>query len=69
VEHGENAGEHLAHVNVVRSFASRALSDGNTGHWQLPIGNELADRSLRIVAFTEDSSQRDISGATAVELP
>jgi hypothetical protein len=69
VEHGENAGERLAHVNVVRRFASRALGDANTGHWELPIGNELANQSLRIVAFAEDGSQRDISGATAVELP
>ncbi len=69
VEHGENAGERLAHVNVVRSFASRALSDANAGHWTLPVGSAFAADRVGVVAFAEDATQRDISGATALELP
>jgi hypothetical protein len=69
VEHGENAGERLAHVNVVRNFASRALSAGTSGHWELPITGELKGKSVGLVAFTEDNTQRDVSGATALELP
>ncbi len=69
VEHGENAGERLAHVNVVRVFTSRALSDGKAGHWTLPSGPDFAGRRVGVVAFAEDASQRDISGATALELP
>jgi hypothetical protein len=69
VEHGENAGERLAHVNVVRVFESRALSDGNAGHWTLKPGPDFAARRVGIVAYAEGASQRDISGATALELP
>jgi hypothetical protein len=69
VEHGENAGERLAHVNVVRAFASRALSAGNAGHWTLQAGPDFAARRIGVVAYAEDASQRDISGATALELP
>jgi len=69
VEHGENAGERLAHVNVVRAFASRALSDGNAGRWTLKPGPDFAARRVGVVAYAEGASQRDISGATALELP
>ncbi len=69
VEHGENAGEHLAHVNVVRVFTSRALSEGKAGHWTLPAGPDLARRAVGVVAFAQEATQRDISGATALELP
>lgn len=69
VEHGENAGERLAHVNVVRVFASRALSDGNAGRWTLKPGPDFTARRVGVVAYAEGASQRDISGATALELP
>ena len=36
VARGENAGEHLAHVNVVRAFSSRPLSAAESGAWVLP---------------------------------
>jgi hypothetical protein len=69
VEHGENAGERLAHVNVVRAFASRALSAGSAGRWTLQAGPDFAARRVGVVAYAEGASQRDISGATALELP
>ncbi|MEO8980497.1 MAG: DUF1223 domain-containing protein [Polyangiaceae bacterium] len=69
VEHGENAGERLTHVNVVRVFTSRKLSDGTAGHWTLPAGPDFTARRVGVVAFAEDASQRDVSGATALELP
>jgi hypothetical protein len=69
VEHGENAGERLAHINVVRAFASRTLSAGSAGHWTLQAGPDFAARRVRVVAYAEGASQRDISGATALELP
>lgn len=69
VEHGENAGERLAHVNVVRAFASRMLSDGNAGRWTSKPGPDFAARRVGVVAYAESTSQRDISGATALELP
>jgi hypothetical protein len=69
VEHGENAGERLAHVNVVLAFASRVLSAGSTGHWTLQAGSDFTARPVGVVAYAEGASQRDISGATALELP
>jgi hypothetical protein len=69
VESGENAGERLAHVNVVRSFVSRALNDGSAGHFTLTTSSEFDAGHLAVVAYVEDASQRDISGATALELP
>jgi hypothetical protein len=69
VEHGENAGQRLAHVNVVLAFATRALSAGSSGHWTLPAGSDFTARPVGVVAYAEGASQRDISGATALELP
>ncbi len=69
VEHGENAGERLVHVNVVRSFTSRALSEGADGHWVFASVGDFATHRVGVVAYAEGTTQRDISGAAAVELP
>ena len=69
VESGENAGERLAHVNIVRVFSSRPLSQGTAGQWSPPAGPAFEARKVSVVAFVEGASQRDISGAVALELP
>jgi len=68
VKSGENAGERLAHVNVVRAFTSRALAAGNAGSWSFTPGPDFDARRVRVVAYAEDATQRDISGATALQL-
>ena len=68
VERGENAGNHLTHVNVVRLFTTRALSAGTSGHWSAPAGPEFDARPVGVVAYAERAAQRDISGAAALEL-
>lgn len=68
VKSGENAGERLAHVNVVRSFATRALATSTTGTWSVAPSAELAAGALGVVAYVESAAQRDITGATAVTL-
>ena len=68
VERGENAGERLAHVNVVRAFSSRPLSQGATGQWSPPPGPDFEAKTVGVIAFVEGESQRDISGAAALEL-
>ncbi len=67
VERGENAGEHLAHVNVVRAFSSRPLT-AEGGTWALPAQPELAARRLAVVAYVQAPAQGDVSGASALEL-
>jgi hypothetical protein len=69
VEHGENAGERLAHVNVVRAFVTRPLSAGVAGQFTLTAGPDIEAGRVGLVAYAEDASQRDISGAAALELP
>jgi hypothetical protein len=68
VERGENAGERLAHVNVVRRFTSLPLSEGLAGNWSARPDPEMAAGPWGVVAFAEGASQRDISGAAALEL-
>jgi hypothetical protein len=68
VESGENAGERLAHVNVVRVFRTRPLSAGTAGSWSPTPGPDVQARRVGIVAYVEGVSQRDISGAAALEL-
>jgi len=46
-----------------------ALSAGSAGHWTLQAGPDFAARRVGVVAYAEGASQRDISGATALELP
>ena len=68
VERGENAGERLGHVNVVRVFDSRPLSKGTTGSWSPAPSPDFQARRVGVVAYVEGVSQRDISGAAALEL-
>jgi hypothetical protein len=68
VQSGENAGERLAHVNVVRAFARRALGSGSSGTWSFEPSVDFAARRVGVVAYAEDATQRDVSGASALEL-
>ncbi len=68
VERGENAGERLAHVNVVRAFSTRALSEGSAGTWSPAADPEFQSRRVGVVAYVEGAAQRDVSGAAALEL-
>jgi hypothetical protein len=68
VKSGENAGERLAHVNVVRAFTSRALGPSNAGRWSFAPNGSFDARPLGVIAYAEGAAQRDISGATALEL-
>jgi hypothetical protein len=68
VERGENAGERLGHVNVVRVFSSRPLSEGTSGSWSPAPSPDFQARRVGVVAYVEGVSQRDISGAAALEL-
>jgi len=68
VQSGENAGSHLAHVNVVRAFEVRALAASAGGSWSVQLPPDFGSRQVTFVAYAEDSEQRDVSGAAALEL-
>jgi len=68
VRSGENAGERLAHTNVVRSFATRSLAAGAAGNYAFVPDADLAGKPLRVVAYVESASQRDVTGASELEL-
>ena len=68
VQSGENAGERLTHVNVVRAFASRALGSQSAGNWSFEASTDFDARRVGVVAYAEDATQRDVSGAAALEL-
>jgi hypothetical protein len=68
VKSGENAGERLTHVNVVRAFESRPLAGGGVGTWSFKPSADFGARRVSIVAYAEDTTQRDISGAAALDV-
>jgi hypothetical protein len=68
VKSGENAGERLSHVNVVRAFSTHALAAGSAGTSSFKPNTDFGARHVVVVAYVEDSTQRDISGAAALEL-
>jgi hypothetical protein len=68
VERGENAGQRLAHSNVVRGFETRTLSATTSGTWTPALEPASMARRVGIIAYTEGAAQRDISGASALEL-
>lgn len=68
VERGENAGDRLQHVNVVRVFSTRPLSAGTVGTWVPGPVPDFQTLRVGVVAYVESTSQRDISGAAALEL-
>ncbi len=68
VQSGENAGERLSHVNVVRGFVTRTLTPSALGTWSFAPNVELAARAVRVIAYVESASQHDVIGATALEL-
>jgi hypothetical protein len=68
VQSGENAGSHLTHVNVVRAFEVRALAASAAGTWSVQLPSDFDSQKVAFVAFAEDNTQRDVSGAAALEL-
>jgi hypothetical protein len=68
VKSGENAGERLTHVNVVRAFVTRALGGAGTGSWRFESSAGYDLQRVIIVGYAQSSAGRAISGATAIAL-
>jgi hypothetical protein len=67
VPRGENAGESLAHVQVVRALQSVSLDEAS-GKRTFEVPKSLEADAASVVAYVQDSESMHISGAAAAEL-
>ena len=63
VQRGENSGETLHHVNIVRSIQT-INSKNNTGNLSFNLPAGLSAKDFEIIAFTQDANNLKITGAT-----
>lgn len=67
IARGENAGRTLRQDNVVRAFVSARL-DAERGQVQLVTPPDLDPRNATVVGYVQESGNRAVIGATAIEL-
>lgn len=67
VPRGENAGRSLSHVNVVRAFETTSLRDA-TGKVKLELPSRMTTENARIIAYVQDETSLQITGAAAVRV-
>jgi hypothetical protein len=63
---GENQGQRLQHVNVVRSFQSVSLKSGKEGVADLKIPDGLAARDCKVIAFLQNKEDGRITEAASI---
>lgn len=66
VERGENHGRTLSHVQIVRSIESVPLK-GNEGQASIQLPKGFNKNGSEIIAFVQNTSNGEISGATKAE--
>ena len=64
---GENSGRKLAHVNVVRDFQTVILNN-STGTVKVTLPDEVTVGDMQVVAYTQLSSNLQVTGAISVSL-
>jgi hypothetical protein len=60
IKGGENTGKALEHMNVVRAFVSQNKDNGVVN---ITMPNDLSPRDLHIIAYTQNTASRYITGA------
>jgi hypothetical protein len=69
VTRGENAGEHLAHRNIARNFATRSLATGHDdGTWDAGLPEDFSPSGARVLAFAQRAPQGAITGAALTSI-
>ncbi|MEM6844278.1 MAG: DUF1223 domain-containing protein [Bacteroidota bacterium] len=68
VRRGENGGRTLQHTHVVRNFSSHPLNNSAQGKTTLQLPDDLKTLDASVIAYVQDDSNLEISGATAQTL-
>ncbi len=67
VRRGENAGQRLSHVHVVRAFKTIPTND-RTGSVSLELPKELTTDQVEVVGYVQDAKSMAIGGAAAKQV-
>ncbi len=66
VKRGENGGRTLHHVNIVKEF--KVSEAKGSGDLRMEISNELIDKPLKVIVYTQTKQNLKILGADEVDL-
>ncbi len=66
VKRGENGGQTLHHVNIVKEF--KVAETKGSGDLRMKISNELIDKPLKVIVYTQTKQNLKILGADEVDL-
>ncbi len=66
VKRGENGGRSLDHVNIVKEF--KVAEAKGSGDLRIEISNELIDKPLKVIVYTQTKQNLKILGADEVDL-
>ncbi len=69
VEHGENGGRTLAHVQIVNKLQSIALDGKSNGKTDIALPAGFSPEGYEVIAFVQNTSTGEITGAAKVEFP
>jgi hypothetical protein len=65
VRRGENSGRTLNHINIVRDFKTIDLAKGKTGKISFTIPKGLTANQVKLIAFTQNKTNLNITGAAS----
>jgi len=69
VKAGENTGQTLSHVQIVRNFSNTDIGAGATGTGSLPVQQGLPAGDQELIAFVQNGDTGQIVAATRASLP
>lgn len=66
---GENSGQTLSHVQIVRNLTGTAIPGALTGSGSMQLPPGVATHDEELIAFVQDDSSGRITGATRTTIP